>query len=283
MITTQPQASGAPGTSSSVPRVARLHQPAAPGEGGSFGLARTAQLQRRVKELEELLEASRVSERLARQRGEAALETARSTARGRGEAQREAEAAVRSASAAGGWMGGWVGVCRGRCAALPVGGAIKELCRDSNSGTINREPSNQSPGCPLCSPPPGSDRSGLLSRLNNLHHPLCSHPPGSDRSGLLSRLDNLHHPLCSHPPLPPGSDRSGLLSRLDNLQRFLHQERAAREALALKLSEEERRGALLASQLEAASRQVAELRGLLQEAGRDHDGRAEAARQVRFT
>ena len=34
---------------------------------------------------------------------------------------------------------------------------------------------------------------------------------------------------------------------------------------------------------QAASRQVAELRGLLQEAGRDHDGRAEAARQASFT
>ena len=56
--------------------------------------------------------------------------------------------------------------------------------------------------------------------------------------------------------LPPGSDRSGLLSRLENLQHFLHQERAAREALALKLSEEERKGAVLASQLEVRAAEL---------------------------
>lgn len=50
-----------------------------------------------------------------------------------------------------------------------------------------------------------------------------------------------------------GSDRLGLTSRLDNLQRFLHQERATREALALKLAEEERKGAVLLSQLEVMS------------------------------
>ncbi|GAX81049.1 hypothetical protein CEUSTIGMA_g8484.t1 [Chlamydomonas eustigma] len=76
-----------------------------------------------------------------------------------------------------------------------------------------------------------------------------------------------------------GADKSGLLARIDNLQKFLHQERTSRQALELRVAEEQRKNAVLNSQLEAAGRQVISLRQLLEDAGKEHDGRDEAAKK----